>query len=102
MSRQELFEVAWSFSFYLSVFPDSPQFVAYYHYLGPHTSIDWFLMIRHRPVALNRATPERLYRCSQGAGVGIPIVPRRKAPLPDRRSEWSPGNERSIWPSIGK
>jgi len=44
MDQRELFEAAWSFSIYLSAIADIPQYVAYYHYLGSRTSIDWYLM----------------------------------------------------------
>ena len=44
MNRGELIEVAWAFSIYLSAIADVPQYMAYYHYLGTRTSIDWYLM----------------------------------------------------------
>jgi len=44
MDKEELAEVAWSFSIYLSAIADIPQYITYYHYLGSRTSIDWYLM----------------------------------------------------------
>jgi len=44
MNQSELVEVAWAFSIHLSAIADIPQYVAYYHYLGSRTSIDWYLM----------------------------------------------------------
>lgn len=55
MDQSELFEVAWSFSIYLSATADIPQYVAYYHYLGSRTSIDWHLMANMFLTAMFRA-----------------------------------------------
>lgn len=54
MDRRELFEVAWSFSVYLSAIAEIPQYVTYYHYLDSRTSIDWFLMANMSLTALFR------------------------------------------------
>ena len=55
MDQQELIDVAWSFSIYLSAIADIPQYVAYYHYLGSRTSIDWYLMANMFLTAMFRA-----------------------------------------------
>jgi hypothetical protein len=55
MDRWELIDVAWSFSIYLSAIADIPQYVAYYHYLGSRTSIDWYLMANMFLTAMFRA-----------------------------------------------
>ena len=55
MDRWELIEVVWSFSIYLSAIADIPQYVAYYHYLGSRTSIDWYLMANMFLTAMFRA-----------------------------------------------
>jgi len=75
MGERELFEVAWSFSVYLSAIADIPQYMAYYHYLGSRTSIDWHLMVNMFLTAMFRVfyIPHWIIRFSQ-EGVLDPIV----------------------------
>lgn len=75
MDMGELFEVAWSFSIYLSAIADIPQYMAYYHYLGSRTSIDWYLMTNMLLTAMFRVfyIPHWIIRFSQD-GAFDPIV----------------------------
>jgi len=75
MDRRELFEVAWSFSVYLSAIAEIPQYVTYYHYLDSRTSIDWFLMANMSLTALFRVfyIPHWVIRFSQ-EGAFDPII----------------------------
>jgi len=75
MDKNELFEVAWGYSVYLSAIADVPQYVAYYHYLGSRTSIDWFLMTNMLLTAMFRVfyIPHWIIRFSEES-VFDPIV----------------------------
>lgn len=90
MNQGELIEVAWSFSIFLSAIADIPQYIAYYHYLGSRTSIDWYLMANMCLTAMFRAfyIPHWIIRCVLLSK--LPYIPlilvlfiatARKAPL---------------------